>query len=51
MIADDFSDFTSSYHREGILCGRCEDGYSLAINSLYYGVPFVSKPRYKLLSR
>ena len=23
-------------HREGTLCGRCEDGYSVAINSLFF---------------
>ena len=36
MITDDYySDCKSSYHRKGTLCGRCEDGYSVAINSLY----------------
>ena len=29
------SDCKSSYHRKGTLCGRCEDGYSVALNSLY----------------
>ena len=36
MITDDYySDCSCSYHREGTLCGRCADGYSVAINSLY----------------
>ena len=35
MITDDYSDCNCSDHREGTLCGRCEDGYSVAINSLY----------------
>ena len=29
------SDCNCSDHRKGTLCGRCEDGYSVAINSLY----------------
>ena len=33
-LGDD-SDCNYYYHREGTLCGRCEDGYSVAINSLY----------------
>ena len=33
MIIDDYCNF--SYHHRGTLCGRCEDGYSVAINSLY----------------
>ena len=34
MNTDDYySDCKSSYHREGTLCGKCEDGYSVAINS------------------
>ena len=37
---DDFSYCNCSDHREGTLCGRCEDGYSVAINSLY--LPCVS---------
>ena len=32
---DDYIDCNCSDHREGTLCGRCEDGYSVAINSLY----------------
>ena len=36
MITDDhYSDCNCSNHRKGTLCGRCEDGYSVAINSLY----------------
>ena len=35
MITDDYIDCNCSYHRKGTLCGRCEDGYSVAINSLY----------------
>ena len=35
MIIDNYSDCNCSYHRKGTLCGRCEDGYSVAINSLY----------------
>ena len=35
MITDDYSDCNCSDHREGTLCGRCADGYSVAINSLY----------------
>ena len=36
MITDDhYSDCDCSDHRKGTLCGRCEDGYSVAINSLY----------------
>ena len=36
MITDDYySGCKSFYHRKGTLCGRCEDGYSVAINSLY----------------
>ena len=31
----DYSYCNCSDHREGTLCGRCEDGYSVAINSLY----------------
>ena len=31
---DDYSYCNCSDHREGTLCGRCEDGYSVAINSL-----------------
>ena len=30
-----YSDCKSFYHRKGTLCGRCKDGYSVAINSLY----------------
>ena len=32
---NDYSDCNYYDHREGTLCGRCEDGYSVAINSLY----------------
>ena len=32
---DTDSDFNCSDHREGALCSKCEDGYSVAINSLY----------------
>ena len=36
MINDDYySDCDCSDHREGTLCGRCEDGTSVAINSFY----------------
>ena len=35
MNTDDYSGCSCSDHREGTLCGRCEDGYSVAINSLY----------------
>ena len=35
MTTDDYLDCNCSDHREGTLCGRCEDGYSVAINSLY----------------
>ena len=35
MITDDYLDCNCSDHRKGTLCGRCEDGYSVAINSLY----------------
>ena len=31
---DTDSDFNCSDHREGTLCSKCEDGYSVAINSL-----------------
>ena len=34
MIIDDYyTDCNCSDHRKGTLCGRCEDGYSVAINS------------------
>ena len=36
MISDDYySDCDCSDHHEGTLCSRCEDGYSVAINSPY----------------
>ena len=35
IITDDYSDCNCFYHRKGTLCGRCKDGYSVAINSLY----------------
>ena len=35
MITDHYLDCNCSDHRKGTLCGRCKDGYSVAINSLY----------------
>ena len=35
MITNDYSNCNCSDHREGTLCSKCEDGYSVAINSLY----------------
>ena len=35
MINDYYSDCNCSYHCKGTLCGRCENGYSVAINSPY----------------
>ena len=43
MITDDYLDCNCSDHRKGTLCGRCEDGYSVAINSLYLSCVYCDK--------